>query len=212
MVVANPKQAIPRIEGVYPFEIYLRNVSEFWRAGTSCCPAVAGRVSKRKVLKAYQFDMHINDDHLYHGAALTQIAEYPTFKAINSFSMNGGEIAVGLHGQSRHTGVYLKYASATNGVGEYVFTFNLSNLAELEALQEQIPQAGIRGADLPKGQGDLRPDVGGTEIQIQTTREGKRGIGAELPASDHASVRKEFSCPRQLSRKEGDVHQAANDH
>jgi hypothetical protein len=29
--------------------------------------------------------MKIDDDHMYHGAALIQIAEHPQFTAINSF-------------------------------------------------------------------------------------------------------------------------------
>jgi len=80
--------------------------------------------------------MRINDDHLYHGAALTQIAEYPTFKAINAFAMNG-EKSRSAFTVNHDTGVYLKYATSPNGVGEYVFTFNVANLRELEALKEQ---------------------------------------------------------------------------
>jgi len=33
--------------------------------------------------------VHIDDDHMFHGAALTQIAEHPAFTAINSFEDNG---------------------------------------------------------------------------------------------------------------------------
>ena len=33
--------------------------------------------------------MKINDDHMYHGAALIQIAEHPQFTAINSFPHDG---------------------------------------------------------------------------------------------------------------------------
>jgi len=40
--------------------------------------------------------MRINDDHMYHGAALTQIVEHPTFKAVNAFWLNGGRVCSGL--------------------------------------------------------------------------------------------------------------------
>lgn len=33
--------------------------------------------------------MKINDDHLYHGAALTQIVEHSQFAAINAFTVDG---------------------------------------------------------------------------------------------------------------------------
>ena len=33
--------------------------------------------------------MHIDDDHLYHGSALIQIAEHPHFTAINSLKVKG---------------------------------------------------------------------------------------------------------------------------
>lgn len=80
--------------------------------------------------------MRINEDHLYHGAALTQIAEYPTFKAINAFSANG-EKSRSAFTVNHDTGVYLKYASKPNSSGEYVFTFSADNLGELAALKEQ---------------------------------------------------------------------------
>lgn len=79
--------------------------------------------------------MRINEDHLYHGAALTQIAEYPTFKAINAFEPNGAKSRSSFI-VNHDTGIYLKYAtSPTKAFREYVFTFNEANLAELEALK-----------------------------------------------------------------------------
>lgn len=80
--------------------------------------------------------MHINDDHLYHGAALTQIAEFPTFKAINAFEPKKGEKSRSAFIVNHDTGIYLKYASKPVGpFKEYVFTFTESNLAELETLK-----------------------------------------------------------------------------
>ena len=68
--------------------------------------------------------MHINDEHLYHGAALTQIAEHPNFTAINA-SVNGAGV---------------KYASEPNkSYGEYVFTFRTDHLADLDELETRCP-------------------------------------------------------------------------
>src|ERR1700730_11063603 len=78
--------------------------------------------------------MKIDDDHLYHGAALIQIAEHPQFTAINSFK---GKLAdyENAYRINSDIAVYLKYASKpTKSHQEYVFTFNKANLAELEAL------------------------------------------------------------------------------
>lgn len=78
--------------------------------------------------------MKINDDHLYHGAALIQIAEHPQFTAINSFKRQSIP--------SRSTfkindniGVFLKYATETKGLfEEYVFTFRQEHLDELQEI------------------------------------------------------------------------------
>lgn len=77
--------------------------------------------------------MHIDDDHMYHGAALTQIAEDPEFTAINRFENTSARGAFRIN---TSTGVYMKHASKPVR-GEYVFTFNQKNLAELEALKPQ---------------------------------------------------------------------------
>jgi hypothetical protein len=83
--------------------------------------------------------MKINEDHLYHGAALTQIAEFPTFKAINAFEI-GGEKSRSAFIVNHDTGVYLKYATKPNpAFKEYVFTFTQANLDELGKLKAQHP-------------------------------------------------------------------------
>jgi hypothetical protein len=80
--------------------------------------------------------MRINEDHLYHGAALTQIAEYPTFKAINAFEPTKGEKSRSAFSVNHDTGVYLKYATKpTKAFKEYVFTFSRANFDELAALK-----------------------------------------------------------------------------
>ena len=85
--------------------------------------------------------MHINKDHLYHGAALIQVAKYPTFKAINAFEMKGGEKSRSAFIVNHDTGIYLKYASKPNDSREYVFTFTTPNLEELEALRTHHSRA-----------------------------------------------------------------------
>jgi Rad3-related DNA helicase len=80
--------------------------------------------------------MKINDDHMYHGAALTQIAEHPVFKAINAFWSNGRKSSCAFR-INDSTGIYIKYAGAPRGaVGEYVFTFTQPHLEELRKLRE----------------------------------------------------------------------------
>jgi hypothetical protein len=80
--------------------------------------------------------MRINEDHLCHVAALTQIAEYPTFKAINAFEPTKGERSRSAFSVNHDTGVYLKYATRpTKTFKEYVFTFSSANFDELAALK-----------------------------------------------------------------------------
>jgi hypothetical protein len=80
--------------------------------------------------------MKINDDHMYHGAALTQIADHPTFKAVNAFWLNGKKSTCAFRVNDT-TGVYIKYAAAPHGSArEYVFTFSAAHLAELATLRE----------------------------------------------------------------------------
>lgn len=74
--------------------------------------------------------MRIDDDHMYHGAALIQIAEDPLFTAINSFKLASGVSRVAYR-INDDIGVYLKYASnPTPAHREYVFTFRKEHLAE----------------------------------------------------------------------------------
>jgi hypothetical protein len=78
--------------------------------------------------------MKIDDDHMYHGAALIQIAEHPQFTAINSFK---GKLAAyeNAYRINSDIAVYLKYAAKPNkSHQEYVFTFSMANLDELAAL------------------------------------------------------------------------------
>src|ERR1700730_9717000 len=84
--------------------------------------------------------MKIDDDHLYHGAALIQIAEHPQFTAINSFK---GKLASyeNAYRVNNDIAVYLKYASKPNKAHrEYVFNFNKSNRDELDAISKAVPK------------------------------------------------------------------------
>jgi hypothetical protein len=78
--------------------------------------------------------MHIDDDHMYHGAALIQIAEQKEFKAINAFhDIN----ARGAFQINNNIGVYIKHAlNATNAHKEYVFAFSAKNISEIENLKD----------------------------------------------------------------------------
>jgi hypothetical protein len=80
--------------------------------------------------------MSISVKDMYHGAALIQIAEYPTFKAINSFEPVEGQKSRAAFSVNHDTGIYLKYGSNPNrAFKEYSFVFNKANFDELRALR-----------------------------------------------------------------------------
>lgn len=75
--------------------------------------------------------MTIDDDHLYHGSALIQIAEDRHFTAINSMNLDG-RTCRSTYRINDGIGVYLKYAGRpTFAHSEYVFTFHRQHLDEL---------------------------------------------------------------------------------
>jgi hypothetical protein len=78
--------------------------------------------------------MKIHDDHLYHGAALIQIAEHPQFTAINSMKLRR-TIVHTAYKINDDIGIYLKYAQRpTKAFKEYPFTFNTEHLSDLAAI------------------------------------------------------------------------------
>ena len=82
--------------------------------------------------------MKIDDDHLYHGSALLQIAEHPQFTAINRLVTKEGS-ARSTFRVNDNVGIYLKYASKPIGpFKEYVFTFTATHLAELEEISKKV--------------------------------------------------------------------------
>ena len=78
--------------------------------------------------------MKIQDEHLYHGAVLNQIAEHEQFTAINTMTIFGKTMK-GAYRVNDDTAVYLKYARRPRGsYDEYMFTFHQSNLSELASI------------------------------------------------------------------------------
>lgn len=76
--------------------------------------------------------MKIRDDHLYHGAALIQIAEHPQFTAINSLKVKTVKFE-NAYKINDNIAVYLKYSTKPKR-GEYQFTFHKEHLAELDTI------------------------------------------------------------------------------
>ena len=75
--------------------------------------------------------MQIREEHLYHGAALNQIADHEQFTAINTLKFKGDESRSAFR-VNDDIAVYLKYCTKpSSSFGEYKFTFNSSHLQEL---------------------------------------------------------------------------------
>ena len=87
--------------------------------------------------------MHVHDDHMYHGAALIQVAEHPQFTAINSLK-NGGAVVPVAYKINDEIALYLKYASKpTPSYKEYPFTFHQEHLSELRQIKAANPKTFI---------------------------------------------------------------------
>lgn len=85
--------------------------------------------------------MKINNDHLYHGAALTQIAEHEKFTTINAFIHKERKSRSSFKVNDK-IGVYLKYATKPLGrFEEYKFTFRQENLLEFIELNKTCGKA-----------------------------------------------------------------------
>ncbi|WP_035241571.1 hypothetical protein [Desulfobacter vibrioformis] len=76
--------------------------------------------------------MRINDDHMYHGAALTQIAEHELFTSINAVRFSD-RISRSAFRINETIGIYLKYASKPSGL-DYTITFSSENKQEIKKL------------------------------------------------------------------------------
>lgn len=84
--------------------------------------------------------MTIDDNHMYHGAALIQIAEAPQFTAINSLTLPTG-VCRSAFRVNDAIGVYFKYASKPKGsLQEYQFNFLESQLDEIVAIADVVDE------------------------------------------------------------------------
>ena len=83
--------------------------------------------------------MKIDDDHMYHGAVLLQIAEHPRFTAINTIELSGQKSRSAYRINDR-IGIFLKYASkpSAKNFREYAFTFTNDHLRELNEVASQV--------------------------------------------------------------------------
>jgi hypothetical protein len=83
--------------------------------------------------------MSISVKDMYYVAALIQIAECPTFKAINSFEPVESQKSRAAFSVNHDTGIYLKCGSDPNrAFKEYSFVFNKANFDELAALTPSL--------------------------------------------------------------------------
>lgn len=81
--------------------------------------------------------MKIMQEHMYHGAALNQIADHPEFTSINAFKYKG-KFSRAAFRVNDDIGVYLKYCSQPNeSFAEYLFTFTKEHLEGLKQLRRR---------------------------------------------------------------------------
>ncbi len=80
--------------------------------------------------------MKIREEHLYHGAALNQVAEHKRFTAINALKVKG-KTSRSAFKINDGIAVFLKYCSKPKGTyTEYQFTFNKPQLKELADIND----------------------------------------------------------------------------
>ncbi len=86
-----------------------------------------------------RYEVTIDKDHKYYGAALLQIAEYDQFTAINAVKFLGKTTRCSFV-INTGIGIYLRYRSETNPTchSEFSFHFNQNNLEELEELNKRM--------------------------------------------------------------------------
>ena len=85
--------------------------------------------------------MQIREEHLYHGAALNQIADHEQFTAIHTLKFKDDESRSAFRVNDDIT-VYLKYCTKpSSSFGEYKFTFNNSHLQELRNIAKTVHRA-----------------------------------------------------------------------
>lgn len=75
--------------------------------------------------------MPIQDQDLYHGAAIVPMVEFPRFKAIN----RAPDSEYGVYLLNTDTALMVKYAKATNASGKWVFDFSPDQLRNARTLE-----------------------------------------------------------------------------
>ena len=80
--------------------------------------------------------MKIDDNHMYHGAALIQIAESDKFTAINGLEV-GSHKFENYYKINGNIAIYIKHCSEPRGkFDEYIFNFNQNHRSELEIIKK----------------------------------------------------------------------------
>lgn len=83
--------------------------------------------------------MHIDKNHLYHGAALIQIAEDDEFTAINGLKIKGKKCKDAFR-INDDIGIFLKYGTdPTHTHKEYLFNFDERTRDSVEEMAEAVP-------------------------------------------------------------------------
>ncbi len=90
----------------------------------------------------------IDKDHLYYGAAVIQIAEHPSFTAINDFKRRRKTIRCA-YWVNQDIGIYLKYRTnadrevswGSKDANEYDFVFTKDSLTHLAAMSQKARRA-----------------------------------------------------------------------
>ena len=82
--------------------------------------------------------MHIDKNHLYHGAALIQIAEDPKFTSINELKIKKVSYR-DVFGINKDSAVFLKYAGEPANVHqEFVFNFDKATRDRLKEIGDHV--------------------------------------------------------------------------
>ena len=88
----------------------------------------------------------IRDREMYHGAALTQIADHDMFTSINSFDEIDAQSRSAYRVNDTDIGVFLKYSASPGDnpeYAEYMFTFSPENVDDIEILNRRCKKAFI---------------------------------------------------------------------
>jgi len=90
-------------------------------------------------LSTGNFSVKIDDNHLYHGAALTQIAEHKTFTAINPLEAKGERCGCAFRINSS-IGVYIKHDAAgpKGKYKEFTFNFSAEQIEDIEDIASKL--------------------------------------------------------------------------